>query len=131
MTFDNHARVVCQGETSRRRIRNAIQAIHIDGNPGTAANPFDYAESILSSEQGKKYVVVLSDGQWFERCQMAVLNGASRIKRQGITVFAIGFGDADDVFLRNLASSSANAIRTDMTRLGQAYSTIARVVSGH
>ena len=131
VTFDNHARVVCQGETSRRRIRNAIQAIHIDGNPGTAANPFDYAESILSCEQGKKYVVVLSDGQWFERCQPTVLNGASRIKRQGVTVFAIGFGEADDMFLRNLASSSANAIRTDMTRLGQAYSTIARVVSGN
>ena len=85
---------------------------------------------MLLSEKGRKYVVILADGQWFDHSRATVLNGAAMVKQMGIQVIAIGFGAAKEDFLRQLASPGAS-IKTDLDGLRGAFSsTIAKVVSG-
>ncbi len=129
VSFDDDAHVELECTASRWRIESAIRGLDAR-NAGTRADPFSPAYGMLLAEKGKKYVVILSDGQWFPENQDAVLQGAAMVKGDGVIVLAIGFGDADEYFLRQLASPGETSIKTDLGGLGQAFSTIAKVVSG-
>jgi molecular chaperone DnaK (HSP70) len=92
---------------------------------GTSAHPFDVAREQLPAD-GPRYVVALTDGQWFH--QEVTAAGARTCKERGIEVIAIGFGDADEAFLRRIATCEENALFTDAGGLASAFGDIAQVL---
>jgi molecular chaperone DnaK len=91
---------------------------------GNAGDPFEEVLGLLRRAKGRRYVIVLADGVW-ARQELAVQR-AQRCHAEGIEVIAIGFGGADRDFLDRIASSSEQALFTDMNRLTDAFTTIAR-----
>lgn len=91
---------------------------------GNATDPFDEIRELLSNEAGARYAVVLADGVWSD--QPLAIKRARRCHQAGIDVIAIGFGGADERFLKDIASSTEQALFTNLNSLTQAFSTIAR-----
>jgi len=95
----------------------------------TSGNPFPAVLQLLQQREDPRYAVVLTDGEWFE--QEAALYSASQCKDQGIEIIALGFGTADEDFLRQLATADENALLTSLDQLGQSFSRIAQALTQH
>lgn len=94
---------------------------------GNNAEPFTLARETLSNEEGKKFLVVLTDGYW--AYQEQAIKKAKECHKEGIEIIAVGFGTADQHFLKEIATTSENALFTDLTELVSSFSKIAQEIS--
>ncbi len=94
---------------------------------GTDGNPLDVARAELMSQPGANVILVLTDGIWGKR-DNAVKTSLS-CREDGIDIMAVGFGEADRSFLRQIASVEEGAIYTALDQLGSAFSTIATAIN--
>ena len=93
---------------------------------GTDANPFEQIIEQLSGEKGCLTALILTDGIWGKRDE-AVL-AAEECREKKIGVFAIGFGDADISFLRQIATIEQNAMYIKLNSLNTTINTIATAI---
>lgn len=98
---------------------------------GNRTHPFNQALSLLQGgllkKQGEvRYVVVLTDGCWSN--SSAAINAAKKCHRDGIEVMALGFGTANESFLREIASTDEFASLTDLSGLSSSFSKIAQAI---
>ena len=108
-----------------KEITNAIRHLTIGRTGyGNAGQPFDVIYELCKNTTGIRYAIVLADGVWLH--QEKAIKQAQRCHAVGIQVIAIGFGGADRKFLARIASSSEQSLFTDLSRLTEAFSTIAR-----
>ncbi|HKS49833.1 MAG TPA: Hsp70 family protein [Amycolatopsis sp.] len=91
---------------------------------GNRGHPFDELHDRLVDVPGARCAVVLADGRWARQEQ--VIPRATRCHAAGIESISIGFGSADQEFLRRIASSSGQSLFTELNRLTESFSTIAR-----
>ena len=94
----------------------------------TNEQPLTTAYEALAEGEGAKYIVVLTDGGWFDGADTRGLSEAERCKQAGIDIISLGFGDADEVFLQKLASLKDLSSLTDLDNLGQEFSRIAKAI---
>ena len=96
---------------------------------GNAAHPFKEIQSMLGNQDGRRFAIVLADGVWCN--QKKAVNCAKECNKSGIETAGIGFGDADEKFLRDISSSDANAVFVQESgELGFAFGTIAQSLGG-
>ncbi len=108
-----------------KEITNAIRHLEIGRTGyGNVGHPFDVIYELCKNTNGIRYAIVLADGVWVH--QEKAVKQAQRCHSVGIQVIAIGFGGADRKFLARIASSSEQSLFTDLSRLTEAFSTIAR-----
>ena len=94
---------------------------------GNEAEPFALASSTLKGcSQDVRYVVVLTDGYWYEEEEAVLL--AQKCHREGIEVIALGFGSANKDFLDQIASRKDFASFTELSKLETALTGIARMM---
>lgn len=93
---------------------------------GSSAHPFDDARNVLSGIKGNRYIIVLADGQWSGA--QAAISSAKRCHAEGIEVAAIGFGTANETFLKSISSQSDLSILTDQSMLTQSFGKIAQSI---
>ena len=91
---------------------------------GTNSEPFTVAKDVLKDRDGLKFIIVLTDGYWGN--QHYAISEAKWCHEQDIDVIAIGFGQADERFLEKIASTSENALFTDVSKLVSSFSKIAQ-----
>ena len=118
----------CTG--NKRTIQRAINNLDDAGDElgaGTSACPFDRAMRMMDGESGAKFVVLLTDGCWYN--PQKAIEQARRIKEEGAEIIAIGFGGADHAFLKTVATCDENALMTDVAGLVESFSKIAQVLS--
>ena len=89
---------------------------------GNSAQPFSEAYSLLESLPGHRIIVVLTDGVWSH--QDKAIREAHRCHELGIDVIAVGFGGADEQFLKEIASAEEDALMVDLHVLGSSLSKI-------
>ncbi|MCL2348221.1 MAG: Hsp70 family protein [Planctomycetaceae bacterium] len=94
---------------------------------GNTGQPFTDAKKILAPLNGTKFLIVLADGQWSH--ENHAVSEAKKCHAANIGVIAIGFGFANKRFLQQIASCDENALFTDMSKLGDSFSTIAQVLT--
>ena len=94
---------------------------------GTDASPLDTARAILGNTPGAGIAVILTDGIWGKR-ENAV-EQALRCRSENITIIAIGLGEADTSFLRQIATVDDGALFTTIDKLGDTFGTIATAIS--
>lgn len=108
-------------------ILRAIDAMYIGATGhGNLGQPFDDLYTALSTQADLKFGVVLTDGVWVN--QWRAIERARRCHAAGIQIFAIGFGKADQAFLKQIASSDEQSLFTDLSGLTEAFTSIAREV---
>jgi uncharacterized protein YegL len=88
---------------------------------GGTVSPLNYCYDKLCNSKDKPIIVVLTDGDWGN--QREAINTADRCKREGIDIIAIGFGDANEKFLKRISSVS---LMTNLESLVESFSTIAQ-----
>ena len=94
---------------------------------GNDAEPFTTAHSLLGNNENTRYLVVLTDGVWSN--QRGAVTQAKRCHTSGIDVLALGFGGADEKFLKEIASVKEFASFTTLNELGGSFSKIAQAIN--
>ena len=72
-------------------------------------------------------IVVLTDGEWEHQKQE--IQASKTLKDSGVLIHAVGIADADEKFLKRIASSDGAAIKTDASDLVDSFEGIAQSVS--
>jgi len=129
--FSDRDKVILTLSNNKKKIINAINSIKC-GDTGCCNDsiPFNLSLSLLNSKiDAKRIVIVLTDGEWYNKNE--AINSAKRHHSKGIEVIAIGFGDADESFLKQVASSSERGIFTNLDNLEDTFSTIAQEIGGN
>ena len=81
-----------------------------------------------NSDADIKYLIVLTDGIWDNQNQ--AINEAHKCHKNGIDVIALGFGTADEAFLKEIASSDDFASLTNLNELSTSFTKIAQEIGG-
>lgn len=127
MAVSDSTRVLLGASKTSRDIDAAIGALSVGmTGGGNAGHPFEEIHRALHSAPGRRYAVVLADGVW-ERQPEAVLQ-ARRCHEAQIEVIGVGFGGADESFLRDI--STGDGLFTDLSRLTETFSAIAQELGG-
>ena len=125
IAFSDRVHIEQEATNSNKAITQAIQRLPTV-NTGTSnnADPFDEIFYLLRDVQGTRYAIVLADGRWIH--QGEAIRKAERCHEEGIEIIAVGFGGVDREFLNRIASSPEQSFFTDLSRLGETFTTIAR-----
>jgi molecular chaperone DnaK len=91
---------------------------------GNAAHPFDDIIASLGRKEGRRFAIILADGEW--SYQDSAVTAAKKCHAQNIEIAAIGFGSADEKFLRDSSSSDANALLVSQSELTTTFGKIAQ-----
>ena len=129
--FSDEVRVLqplSQNKKTVKKTINDFPHFNLRGG-GTSGIPFNEAHNLLNSFNGKRYIVLLTDGYW-AYAQKAVKE-ANICKQDGIEIFAVGIEGADWNFLKQIASSNTGAIMADLSTLTESFTTIAQVMGGN
>ena len=77
-------------------------------------------------KKARRLIITLTDGVWSN--QSLAIDQASACIEQGCESVAIGFGSANEAFLKQLSSSNDLGIFIDQSALSDTFSTIAQVL---
>ncbi len=117
----------CQNASKINRAITGL-SIGMDGvGYGNLAHPFDETKKLLDKVDGPRFLVALADGVWSN--QPTAVGRAKALHQSGIDVIAIGFGGADQQFLRDIASCDEGSFFTSLGGLTSTFSTIAQVIT--
>ena len=111
-----------QCRASIRSITECMTGICNDGHP------FADIKSMLSHVKGRKMAIVLADGMWSH--QDAAIAAAKACHAKGIEITGIGFGSADEEFLRKISSGDIQAMLVQQSELTQSFGKIAQEIGG-
>jgi len=126
LAFADGFQTVLQACGDANRLSKAVSALSsVDVGGGNSAHPFDNSRQLLSLP-GERTLVVLTDGVW--SCQPQAIASARNCHQDGIQVVALGFGSADEDFLRKIASPGAASKLESSAELTAAFGQIAQVL---
>ena len=112
----------CQNAKS---LEHAIQSMHIGQvGGGNSASPFTHAHQLLRDVNGARFLIVLTDGVWSD--QPNAIREAKACHEAGIEIIAIGFGGADNAFLRAIATTEKGSYFAKTGELVSTFGTIAQ-----
>lgn len=126
ISFAERTSYLCHATNSSGEIGRAIDKIvswSSDG-AGTSATPIDSYRNAFSGE-GARVMVILTDGYWKNRSSEE--NAADRAKRDGIIIYGIGIGDADESFLRRISSGKGRKV--DLSQLTETFKEVASSIA--
>jgi len=127
VNFAETCRLECQNEKRQQKITRAIHALAVETcGAGTSATPLRAYGHRFHSKEINRIIVVLTDGAWDN--QISEIRAAEQLKTDGITIYAIGFGGADEVFLNKIATEKG-AKKIDLAKLSQTFIELASSIA--
>ncbi|MDR2117588.1 MAG: VWA domain-containing protein [Planctomycetaceae bacterium] len=130
MAFANRCEMKVDPTSNLKLITDAVFSLEcrFQGGVGLGnlTHPFTKAKEVFEKDEinGKRVLIVLADGVWVN--QAKAIRQAKKLHELGIDVVAIGFGSADKNFLEAIASSTKDALFTDLSKLGHAFENVAK-----
>jgi molecular chaperone DnaK len=126
--FGDKIKVVSELTSDSQAILGSIEDLKVKMvGRGTDASPLDVARGMLASKPGLGIIVVLTDGVWGKRDR--AVEQALGCRSDGITIIAVGLGEADTSFLKQIATVDDGALFTTIDRMGETFGTIATAIS--
>lgn len=123
---DNVDRTVSASQNAKEILR-AIDSLSIGMvGYGNSEQPFDTTFENLKNVKDSRFLVVLTDGVW--SYQDRAVERAKNCHQAGIEVIAIGFGSADERFLRQISTSDQSTLLKGSGELSAAFENIAQVL---
>jgi uncharacterized protein YegL len=128
IAFSDCVRTYIKASQNEFDILRAIDDIECcETGVGNATHPFNEIYNLYkSTTDERKFAVVLADGVW--SYQDEAINKAKRCHQNDIDIVAIGFGGADQRFLKAIASTDEGSIFTTTEGLVEVFSTIAQEI---
>lgn len=128
ISFSDSVHVDAEACQNVKTIERAIDGL-VCGRTGYGndTDPFDELRRRLDDQKGRRFAIVLADGVWSH--QDEAVRKAVKCHELGVEVVGIGFGGADAAFLRKISTSDENSIFTDLSRLEEAFSSIAQEIT--
>lgn len=126
ISFATTTSVVSNWSNNTRDIETGINAIgnwSADGG-GTSATPIATHYKNFSKDC-PRIMVVLTDGYWSN--QTSEENSADRAKKDGIIIYGIGIGEADESFLRKISSGKGRKV--DLSQLTETFKEVAASIA--
>lgn len=115
----------CRWENNASSLNRAIDSVAVDGKYGYGTTGPIGAERGNFTHDGARIMVILTDGYWAN--QNSEVKEADRAKRDGIIIYAIGIGDADESFLRRISSGKGRKV--DLSQLTQTFKEVASSIA--
>lgn len=133
LAFADRTKMVVKPTNDFKKVIRGIEDIEV-GDVGicNGAEPFTdtFNEMKISRFDKNKdkirYLVVLTDGVWDN--PHSAIKEAKKCHSEGIEVIALGFGGADERFLRQIASTDEFASLTNLSELTGSFSKIAQAI---
>ena len=120
--FANSSTWLCRDDAPRA-IERAVNKLDADG--GTNADPLQYYGQAKGSGDGR-VLIVLTDGEWFRKDD--AIRSSDVLKGNGVTIYAVGVGEADYKFLERIASPGG-AKKIDIRQLVETFKEIADTIA--
>lgn len=128
IAFADEVKVKLGASQSAREIERAIADLRVgEVGYGNDADPFGEVLGRFARVDGPRFVITLADGVWAH--QPRAIERARACHAAGIESIAVGFGQADRMFLRAIASADAASFFTSLGDLVATFSTIAQVIT--
>jgi molecular chaperone DnaK len=127
MCFADSVHVDQEASQDTRRLKEAVDGWRIGAvvGGGNSAHPFDEALTRLRTET-KPCLIVLTDGVWSG--QALAEARAQECHKAGIEIIALGFGGADEAFLKRIATADQGTLLSGSGDLFAALGEIAQVL---
>lgn len=133
VAFADQTKLVTEPTSDYRKVLTDIENMEV-GDVGicTGAEPFTITFETMYGRPGVqntdkiRYLVVLTDGVWDK--PKTAIREAEKCHKQGMEVIALGFGEADEAFLKQIASTEDFASLTNLAELSGSFSKIAQAI---
>ncbi|MEK6279162.1 MAG: Hsp70 family protein [Acidobacteriota bacterium] len=127
IAFADKVKLMVSASQNSKEILRAIDSLSIGMVGGAnSAQPFDVAFEQLGNLNGPRFLVALTDGVWSHQDQ--AIKRAKNCHQAGVEITAIGFGTADEEFLRQIATSDQSILLSGSGQLTAAFENIAQVL---
>jgi len=128
LDFADSSRWVCDFNNSSFKLGRAINGLDSGGvcGYGNSETPLHHHGHEFKEKQAVKIIVVLTDGAWSH--QSTEVSAAAKLKQDGVIIYAVGFGSADENFLSQIASEKG-ARKIDLSKLSQTFKEIASSIA--
>jgi molecular chaperone DnaK len=125
--FSDKQKVLCEPTSDKKVIKDAVDRIKLkDTGSGTTATPIDLARATASIDGYLEVIVILTDGIW-KRMDVSIAQ-SRECRKDGVPIFALGFGDANKGFLKQIATVDNGGLYTTIEKLGSTFDTIATAI---
>lgn len=125
--FSDKQKVLCEPTSDKKVIKEAVDRIKLkDTGSGTTATPIDLARATASIDGYLEVIVILTDGIW-KRMDVSIAQ-SRECRKDGVPIFALGFGDANKGFLKQIATVDNGGLYTTIEKLGSTFDTIATAI---
>jgi len=123
--FADDVELQCRLTDNKELLKKSVDNWKVDGKIGygNMGTPFKTAREELQGKPGDQWILVLSDGVWSN--QPVAVMSAKKCHAQNIMVVGIGFGSADEKFLREISNSSLGSCFTSLDNLSSNFRRIA------
>lgn len=126
ISFSDHVVLQAEATANARKVQAALARLEADGTT-KLDEALDLARDRLVLEDRRRYVVILTDG--YPDSTQSAIDQARLARESGIEIVAIGIGDADRDYLRQLASTEEGSIFAKSGELVQTFGHIARMIA--
>ena len=134
--FASREKKICDLTNDRNQFRSLVRKMEVGDTLGygTSANPMDHAYQMLKAEASRKtlkyaYTIVLTDGEWTSDAARDAISDKKKYVASGFEIVAQGFGDANEKFIKNLATRTDLSGVGNLSNLGYAMTNIAQVLN--
>ena len=90
------------------------------------ADPFEDIRRMLRNAVGRRWGIVLADGRWDD--QPKAVRAAKMCHELGIDIVGIGFGTADEKFLKDISSGEIESMFVGCNELVESFGKIAQEI---
>ena len=132
IVFSDRVAVLCRASSDREMIVNSIKSIETSmTGVCNEAEPVTTIYSLLTESAGEPFLygVVLTDGRWDNAPCSVSRSSKKKFVQMGFELVALGFGRADERFLKDISTRKDLASVSDISQLDSRLSNIARVIS--
>lgn len=127
IAFADKVKVMVPASQNAKEILRAIDSLSIGLVGGAnSGQPFDVTFEHLGGLKGPRFLVALTDGVWSH--QEHAIQRARNCHQAGVEIIAIGFGAADEKFLRQIATSDQSILLSGSGELTATFENIAQVL---
>lgn len=119
--------VVMKPDSDLKKCKTSINSIEEEmAGILNGADPFDDIRRLLKNANGKRWGIVLADGRWDD--QATAVRKARMCHEVGIDIVGIGFGTADEKFLKEISSGEIESMFVSRDKLVESFGKIAQEI---
>lgn len=126
VAFNSTTKMISKPTKSYKDIVSAIKEATAYAN-GCTNEPLSFMLNNFGTLDEKNYIIVLTDGEWND--ENTAIASSKALKDKGIEIVAVGIADANEMFLKKIASSSEAALKTDVNSITSSFSSIAQAIT--